>query len=437
MFVYFGTIYHNNFRYFDKYDNGTYRVYNTSFDVTAYETTHIGNATMNWLYSDYVIDSPKPLMMWVGPHAPHWSATPAAWYANEFNTSYVPRTPNFNQNSSNKHEPLSINPVLNETAIEWVDQLYKDRLRSLLSIDDIIYELIQYLSKYNLLNNTYILYTSDHGYHLGQWRVPCGKFQMYETDIKVPMYIRGPNIPQQSVATQLVGNIDILPTFIDLANIIIPNSTIIDGKSMVGTIIPHYYNYNSHDNNSAKIDDKLMEMRRLLRSQNALSGRGVENSTNWRQVFLSQYRSIGTHYFSVCQIWWAGTSNDSNSASIVTQSVDVENNNFPGNALDPPAKNGDGIPWYIGIENKNNWRMLRILNDTHNWAYAEFITFNWTEESKENPIFYELYDVTNDYYQMNNLYPGYQQNNSMNGILQQLHTMLMTLGECQGSNCFE
>lgn len=56
-------------RYFDKYENGTYVVYNASFNQLAHETVHVGNATMNWLNSESVINSEQPLMMWIGPHA--------------------------------------------------------------------------------------------------------------------------------------------------------------------------------------------------------------------------------------------------------------------------------------------------------------------------------------------------------------------------------
>ena len=109
---------------------------------------------------------------------------------------------------------------------------------------------------------------------------------------------------------------------------------------------------------------------------------------------------------------------------------------FPGFVLTPPASNGQGIEWKIDTK-ENNWRAIRIINDTHNLVYGEFLNNSWTVNDKENPTFHELYDLNVDFYQTTNLFPIYQQNSSMNGLLTELHQMLMTIGNCQGNNCFQ
>lgn len=61
-------------------------------------------------------------------------------------------------------------PLLNDTVIEYNDEFQRARLRSLQSVDEMVATLVQMLEQKGLLDNTYIFYTTDNGYHISQHR---------------------------------------------------------------------------------------------------------------------------------------------------------------------------------------------------------------------------------------------------------------------------
>ena len=71
------------------------------------------------------------------------------------------------------------------------DELYRRRLQSMQAVDDGIAKLIGTLRDTGQLDNTYIVFTSDNGFHLGQFRMEAGKQTPYDFDIHVPFVVRG------------------------------------------------------------------------------------------------------------------------------------------------------------------------------------------------------------------------------------------------------
>ncbi len=80
------------------------------------------------------------------------------------------------------------------------------------------------------LGNTYVVFTSDNGFHLGEHRIPDGKARPYEESIRVPLLVRGPGVQAASTTDKLVLNTDFLPTFTDLAGTTTP--PYVDGRSL-------------------------------------------------------------------------------------------------------------------------------------------------------------------------------------------------------------
>ena len=65
--------------------------------------------------------------------------------------------------------------MIDEKCANYVTTSFKNRWRSLMSVDDVIAETVQLVEDEGLADNTYFLYSSDHGYHLGQFRIPIEK----------------------------------------------------------------------------------------------------------------------------------------------------------------------------------------------------------------------------------------------------------------------
>uniref|UniRef100_A0A8C7N7G0 N-acetylglucosamine-6-sulfatase n=1 Tax=Oncorhynchus kisutch TaxID=8019 RepID=A0A8C7N7G0_ONCKI len=101
-------------------------------------------------------------------------------------------------------------PMTN-SSIELLDEAYRKRWRTLLSVDDLVEKVVKRLEVRGELDNTYIIFTSDNGYHTGQFSLPLDKRQLYESDIRVPLLIRGPNIkPNQTTGKTAMDGMSFL-----------------------------------------------------------------------------------------------------------------------------------------------------------------------------------------------------------------------------------
>ncbi|XP_037518895.1 N-acetylglucosamine-6-sulfatase [Rhipicephalus sanguineus] len=177
-------------------------------------------------------DQRRPFFMMLSTPAPHAPFTPAVRHRDAFPNVKAPRTPAFNISvNGTKHWLVrqAIYPIP-EDVVSWIDEAYRNRLRTLLSVDDMVADVLSHLMSKELLNNTYVFFSSDNGYHLGQFSMPKDKRHPYETDIHVPLLVRGPGIAAGRVEQGVALNVDLAPTFLDLAGL--PPHGDMDGASL-------------------------------------------------------------------------------------------------------------------------------------------------------------------------------------------------------------
>ena len=210
----------NDNRYFENTftKNGTFM--ESGKNPEDYLTSIIGNHSAEFVEASLQAD--RPFFAYIAPHAPHVPATPAPWYADKYSDLKAPRTTNYNYSATDHHYVIRSQQPLSDKEENEVDELFRNRWRSLLSVDDIVRELYSLLDKYDELDNTYFLWTSDHGFQLGQFRLPSCKLQPYDHDIRVPFYAMGPGIEPKQSMYFVAGMVDVAPTIINLAGGMIP-----------------------------------------------------------------------------------------------------------------------------------------------------------------------------------------------------------------------
>jgi N-acetylglucosamine-6-sulfatase len=179
--------------------------------------------------------SSKPFFIYLAPYAAHAPYTPAPRHSNLFPGVQAPRTPNYNEpDVSDKPQYIREHSPLTPKDMENIDQDYRKRLQSLQAVDEGIENIVNTLKANGQLDNTYIFFTSDNGYHMGNHRMLVGKIAPYQEELRVTMTVRGPGVPSGQTRQQLVGNVDLAPTWADLAGAKIPD--FVDGRSLVSLI---------------------------------------------------------------------------------------------------------------------------------------------------------------------------------------------------------
>ncbi|MGH7947186.1 MAG: sulfatase family protein [Opitutaceae bacterium] len=115
--------------------------------------------------------------------------------------------------------------------VQWKYQHYmRDYLACVQGVDDSVGEVLDYLDRNGLAENTIVIYSSDNGWYLGDLGMYDKRF-MYEPGLHIPLIVRGPGIKSGSVTDLFALNADFAPTFLELAGAKIPAD--MHGRSLV------------------------------------------------------------------------------------------------------------------------------------------------------------------------------------------------------------
>ncbi|ETE59153.1 N-acetylglucosamine-6-sulfatase, partial [Ophiophagus hannah] len=233
--------------YAGKYLNrvGNSKYYNYTLSLNGHEEKHGDHYEEDYL-TDLLTNrsleflrklSRPPFLMVLAPPAAHspWMAAPH--YKSAYGTLKAPRNGSFNVHGKDKHWLIKqAKSPMSNSSIQFLDSVYRARWQTLLSVDDMVQKVLDQLKSLKLLDSTYVFYTSDHGYHTGQFSLPIDKRQLYEFDIRVPLLVRGPGVKGNKTYLEPILNIDLAPTFLDIAGIN-ASQTNMDGVSFLPLLV--------------------------------------------------------------------------------------------------------------------------------------------------------------------------------------------------------
>jgi N-acetylglucosamine-6-sulfatase len=174
--------------------------------------------------------------MEIATFAPHIPYTPAPRNSHDFPGLTEPRDPSFNAPNTDPPLWLGVRRPLTSTQIREIDWEFRKRAQAVEAVDALLATVESSLAEHHIAQNTYIVFSSDNGYHMGQHRLLPGKQTAFDTDIRVPLIVAGPGVPHDRVVSQVVQNVDLYPTFVELSHG--TASSPVDGHSLLSLLHP-------------------------------------------------------------------------------------------------------------------------------------------------------------------------------------------------------
>jgi N-acetylglucosamine-6-sulfatase len=196
---------------------------NQSFIIDGIRTTIPGLAD-RWMRdqaAELIRATPvgTPLLVVVAPMAPHLPHLAPPMHRGSFAGARVPRDASFNEADISDKPKFLRPPLLTPDQVQALDASWAASLEQLQTVDELVVGLYEALRDSGRLDSTYIVLTSDNGIHFGQHRQKEDKTRPWETDIRVPLLIRGPGVLPRVDTETLISYADIAPTLLDLAGL--------------------------------------------------------------------------------------------------------------------------------------------------------------------------------------------------------------------------
>lgn len=391
-----------------------------------YSTSVIGNHSVAFIRAA-VAAGVGPFMAYIGPKAAHEPFNPAQWHADHWDPSWPehePRPEPWNCSAAARadhHGNIATEQMITAEASAVITGVFKNRWRTLMSVDDLIGDVIGVCEELGVADNTYFFYSSDHGFQLGEFNILMDKRNVYDWDTRIHLLARGPGIKPGSTWHQPATQVDIAPTFLGLAGLAKPPQ--MDGKSLVPLLVDEEH-----------VHELAPSTQRHLGVLGAGTKLGrVSYKAAWRDsVFIEYYYN---DYNAKC------TANCTSVPSAQYPDADsscAELGQAPNGVCWQGCKDG----CYQTETPANNFIAVRNMEGSAmgNTLYAEyqsgFLNQSWTHMKDidfTTVDFVEYYNVSNDPWQMDNLHKSTAAADP--ATIEELHLKVHAWYNCAGDAC--
>ena len=208
---------------------------------TGYITDELTDYAMNWLEKGR--DTFKPFFLYLSHKAVHSDPLPPERYKTQYSNLDIKLPASMaNTPENNAGKPLWVQNQRNSwhgadfpyhTDNPMTEQV-RDYYRTLSPVDDSLGRIMAYLKKNKLDKNTMVVFYSDNGFMIGEHGL-IDKRNAYEPSVRVPMIVWAPGmVPKGVTNPAVVRNLDLAPTFLDIAHIAKPQQ--MEGKSFLPVV---------------------------------------------------------------------------------------------------------------------------------------------------------------------------------------------------------
>ena len=205
---------------------------------TNYITDELTDYELEWL--DKGRDKTKPFFIYMSHKAVHSDAKPAPRHADQYKDFAVRLPASAADTPENRAgKPMWVQNQRNSWhGVDFayhssrdVADYFRDYYRTLSAVDDSVGRTLDYLRKHDLEKNTLVVFMSDNGFLMGEHGL-IDKRNAYEPSVKVPMVAFAPGmLPKGVVNETRVRNLDLAPTFLDVAGVKPPPQ--LEGRSVL------------------------------------------------------------------------------------------------------------------------------------------------------------------------------------------------------------